>query len=128
MRKPMVGEVIRRIAMSDYEFEEGATYEIIGESLNGEPMLLDKYGDTTHLEEYEYSEFELVEQDPGFIDVNIRNPIDETGYGKIEVIVDELGLKSIVDLQEKHLKLTEAEELKKQIAELEEKLREIQGG
>lgn len=125
MRKPKVGEVIRRIAMSDYEFEEGATYEIIGESGYGKPKLRDKYGDITHLEEYEYSEFEIVEQDPGFIDVNLRNPIDETGYGKIEVIVDKLGLKTIVDLQEKHLKLTEASEIKKQIAELEKKLKAL---
>lgn len=125
MRKPNVGEVIRRIAMSDYEFEEGDKYEIVGLNKDGEPLLRDKYGDITHLEDYEYSEFELVEEDPGFIDVNIRNPIDETGHGKIEVIVDERGLKTIIDLQEKHRKLTEAEEIKKQIAELEKKLKEL---
>lgn len=126
-RMPKVGDVIIRISHSDNEFTEGEEYRVYNLDSDGDAEVLDTNGNPTFIEYYELPRFTLKEEDedPGYLDVYERYPIDTTGTGKVEVVVDAQSLALLYRLQKQHERTKARRKITEKIKALEDDLKKI---
>jgi hypothetical protein len=127
-RKPIVGETLLYVGQTNYYVTHGKTYVVAGIDDDGDAFVIDDDGDAEYVRHHSYGNYQVlsdVEEDPGYLDVYERYPIDTTGTGKIEVVVDEKSLALLYKLQRQHERAKARRKIKEKIAALEEELKKI---
>lgn len=126
-RKPIVGERLLYVGQTTDYVTHDKTYIVAGVDEDGDAFIIDDDGDAEYVRHNVYGNYVIVDEveDPGYLDVFERYPIDTTGTGKVEVVVDEKSLALLYKLQRDHERAKARRKIKEKIKALEDELKKI---
>jgi hypothetical protein len=127
-KTPKVGDVVYYVGSGYDDLTVGHAYVVRGIDVDGDVIINDDYGENDYIPVENYGNFQVetaVDDDPGLISINIRNPLDTTSTALLDVVVDERGLKTLQTLEIAHEKATARARIEAQIKELQEELKKI---